>query len=222
MNGGNAVRAPGDVPCGGLIGRHEIMTLLQHRLPRHYTKPPIECEKNIIAIHRVIEHIIHNEIRILREEDQGLQNFTQYRIKYIVGEITKEQFAANIFRNKRKAQKQIELLHIYELIGAVGIDFFTTLMGCNLKDDAFKVFAEEQIEQLNNLRLHCNGLFSIISNTYSQTVPQINDKWIIKSDKFTSKTMMTEDETDAISVASNAESIPTPTLADPPVDVSAV
>jgi hypothetical protein len=198
------------------------MTLLRDRLPRHYTKPPIECEINIIAIHRVIEHIVNNEIRILREEDQSLQNFTQYRIKYIVSEITKEQFAANIFRNKRKAQKQIELLHIYELIGAVGIDFFHTLFRCNLKDDAFKVFAEEQIEQLNKLRLHCNGLFSIISNTYGQTVPQINDKWIIKSDKFTSKTMMTEDETDAISVASNPEPIPTPTLADPPVDVSAV
>ena len=59
------------------------------------------------------------------------------------------------------------------------------------------------------MRIYCNGLFAVISNTYNMTAPQIindnndmNDinnrnKWAIRSEKFNGKTLkqkMSENE----------------------------
>ncbi len=188
--GGQALRAPGDVPCGGLVGMRDVMFMTAKKLPHD-----AQGKETLLALiikgrlYRLVADITTNEIRTLRAECQAIRDFEQLRIRYIIGEKTKEEMATHIYRCDRKAQKNTELLHIYELLGAVGIDLFQRLMSSPLKQEAFQALAEEQLAQYNALRIHCNGLFAIISNTYNQTVPQIDEGWQIVSKKFNSKTM---------------------------------
>jgi hypothetical protein len=145
--------------------------------------------EQICQLHRFVLEASANQVRELREQCQQLRDFQHQRIKFIVGETTKEQLATHIFRSDRTRQKNTELLHIYELLSAVGIDLFNRLIASELTRDAFNFLVIEQITQYNRLRLHCNGLFAVISNTYNQTVPQISESWLITSEKFNSKTM---------------------------------
>ena len=183
-NNGQVPRAPGDVQCGGICTRSEMNTIT-HKIG--YDN--LTCD-NLRTIHRVVTDITLNRVRELREECQTLLDFQKQRIKYIVGEITKEELASRIFRNDRIRQKNTELLNIFELLSAVGIDMFNRLLAnINLPREEVKKLVLEQIEQYNRLRLHCNGLFAIISNTYNQMVPQILE-YGIESEKFNSRTML--------------------------------
>ena len=187
QNGGTAPRAPGDVPCGGLIGRTELQRIISKLTV--YGKNSQEVSDIIRLIYRFVLDAATNQVREIREKCQELRDFQQQRIKYIVGEMSKEQLATNIFKSDRARQKNTELLHIYELLSAVGIDLFNRLHMSDLYKDDFHLLAVEQISQYDHLRLHCNGLFAIISNTYNQSVPQISDYWANIPEKFNSKTM---------------------------------
>jgi hypothetical protein len=186
LNGGTAPRAPGDVPCGGLIGRHELQTRILSKLMSGTSSTLTD---SLRLIYRFVLEASANQVRELREKCQELRDFKQQRIKYIVGETSKEQLASHIFKSDRARQKNTELLHIYELLSAVGIDMFNRLTASDLYRDEFNLLVIEQIAQYDKLRLHCNGLFAVISNTYNQTVPQISEIWMILSEKFNSRTM---------------------------------
>ena len=154
--------------------------------------PPMNVD--IIAdklrfIHRIVENITLNDVRETRERIQTLSNFTDQRIKYIVGEMTKEQLSTYIFRSDKTRQKNTELLNVFELLSAVGIDIFNRLMANVQVELAFVNEVCDQIAQYNKLRIYCNHLFAVISNTYSMTVPQITANWVRLTDKFNSKTL---------------------------------
>jgi hypothetical protein len=186
QNNGQAPRAPGDVPCGGLIGRHELQTRILSKL---LTGTANNLVEQIRHIYRFVLEASANQVRELREQCQQLRDFQHQRIKYIVGEMTKEQLAAHIFKSDRSRQKNTELLHIYELLSAVGIDLFNRLLTSELYRDEFNLLVIAQIAEYNQLRQHCNGLFATISNTYNQMVPQVCEYWLIQTEKFNSKTM---------------------------------
>ena len=201
LNGGVAPRAPGDVPCGGICTRGQlnaviISKLIRMKIPFSATETPSAPPMNvdIIAdklrfIHRIVENITLNDVRETRERIQTLSNFTDQRIKYIVGEMTKEQLSTYIFRSDKTRQKNTELLNVFELLSAVGIDIFNRLMANVQVELAFVNEVCDQIAQYNKLRIYCNHLFAVISNTYSMTVPQITANWVRLTDKFNSKTL---------------------------------
>jgi len=204
---GAVQRAPGDVPCGGLCENREKIRImnklgLAHNTPLHSA---------VEALYRLVTDITNNRVRYLRDFCQAMQDYESFRIRYIVGELTKEELSQNIFRQYKTRQKNTELVHVYELLGAVGIDMFRRLamrmtqvneaelewknankktMGSEWKNYVtaqeadFKGFVEHQIAEYNALRLHSNALFAAISNTYTMAVPQINERWIIDSAKF--------------------------------------
>jgi hypothetical protein len=192
-NGGVAQRAPGDVPCGGLVGRRDMMNTIHRKLPREALGKLSPLAVTIeTSLYRFVLDITTNEIRTLREECQRINDFEEQRIQYILGNRTKEEFGTHIFRCNRKIQKNTELLHVYELLGAVGIDLFQRFMTSSLNGTEYEAFVKEQLYEYNALRIHCNKLFSVISNTYSQTVPQFDENWLKSSEKFNSKTMASE------------------------------
>ena len=204
---GTVQRAPGDVPCGGLCDnrdKNRIMTKLGlvHNTPLQFA---------VDALYRLVADITNNRVRTLREVCQAMQDYEGLRIRYIVGEITKAELSQNIFKQYKTRQKNTELVHVFELLGAVGIDMFRRLtmevnrineaelewknankktMGSEWKNFVtaqeadFKGFVESQVAEYNTLRLHCNALFATISNTYSMTVPTISEKWILDTAKF--------------------------------------
>ena len=199
LNGGTAPRTPGDVPCGGLCTRSQVNAGIVAKIMsagRAIALTPYQvssstdplCE-TLRFMHRIIENITHNDVRETRQRIQGLRDFTEQRVKYIVGEITKEQLSTHIFRSDKTRQKNTEMLNVYELLSAVGIDLFNRLLANTQTGEAFVQAVKEQVAQYDKLRVYCNGLFAVISNTYAMTVPQITDSWIRISEKFNTKTL---------------------------------
>jgi hypothetical protein len=86
------------------------------------------------------------------------------------------------------------MLNVYELLSAVGIDVFNRLLANTQTGEAFVQAVREQVAQYDKLRVYCNGLFAVISNTYAMTVPQITDSWIRISEKFNTKTLKNIDQ----------------------------
>jgi len=182
--GGQAQRAPGDVPCGGLVSLRDIR-IWKDKLPKN--KEGIALGKMVQEqLYVLVEHITNNEVRGLREQCQTIRDFEKQRVQYIVGEKTKEELAKHIYRSHRKVQKNTELLHIFELLSVVGIDMFNRITA-NGPMTALELqkLTEKQVDEYDAWRIHCNGLFAVISNTYGQVVPHIIPNWGLKSYKFT-------------------------------------
>jgi hypothetical protein len=200
LNGGTAPRAPGDVPCGGICSRHQLnMSIVGklNRLKHIMSGGTINLQPSVVditmstirTIHTIVENISLNDVREIRERVQSLRDFKTQRVKYIVGEWTKEQISSHIYRSDIERQKNTELLNVYELLSAVGIDMFNIVLSNTTEGEIFLAELIEQIEQYNKLRIYCNGLFAVISNTYNKTVPQITENWVRISHKFNSRTL---------------------------------
>ena len=186
INNGHAPRAPGDVPCGGICTRNDLK-----RITDQLGQFPLPQQLHMIFdIHDFVENITTNEIRILRERCQAVVDFHEPKVKYVVGEISKEQLSEIIFNADKVRQKNTEVLHIYELLSAVGIDMFNRLLRSELPNKEFSELVNQQIDEYNKLRLHCNSLFAVISNTYNYSVPQATNLWKFTHNKFNSKTML--------------------------------
>jgi hypothetical protein len=192
---GQAPRAPGDMVCGGICTWRDFDTRIIRKLNANVMghAPADSREKNIIntiqLIYRVVDNITRNELRTTRERVQTLRDFERERVRYIVGELTKAELSTHIYRSDRLRQKHTEILHIIELLSAVGIEVFNRLINSVSTGENFVSEVEEQIAVYDNLRIYCNGLCAIISNTYSLSVMHINDKWQQTSEKFSSKTV---------------------------------
>jgi hypothetical protein len=214
LNNGAAPRAPGDVPCGGLCTYSELSAVLR-KLPLE--GPPgstlsIENENNAVLratlnmMFRLVQEITANRVRELREQCQTMRDFEQLRVRYIVGEINKAELSAAIFKQDKAHQKNTELVHVFELLGAVGIDFFRNITMSKTKGPEFKQYVEVQLAEYNVLRMHCNALFATISNTYNLTVPQISEKWVIYTHKFSGRGMLSmTKKADASAAAQQAQ-----------------
>ena len=116
-----------------------------------------------------------------------LGNDEDMRVAYINKEISKEQLATSIYRNDNRRKKYLEYLHVYELLSVVGIDIFRYLVNTLSYGVKFKEEFNQKKLEYNKLRIHCNDLFANISRTYSQSAPQIDDEWNLKSKKFSGK-----------------------------------
>ena len=179
-NGGVAPRNAGDVPCGGLCSWHQMNSIGYKFTARK--------DKDINAnLHRCIAHIVQNDVVAMRTKLRELSDNTQIRINYIIKKISKEEMATKIYRNNTLRQKYTEMLHIYELISSVGIDFFQSLVSSSLNGEPFYKLFTTKVEEFHKLRVYCNEQFAIISNTYSQAVPQIDETFSVANKKFTIK-----------------------------------
>lgn len=190
MNGGGgAMRAPGDVLCGGLPDEH----IVKFAIRKIEAAKDIDKERlpPIIYIYRLVSEITRNNIRTLRQQQQLANNTESLRVRYIVGEISHEQFSGHIYRDDKQRQKCMELLHVFELLSAVGIDLFNQIMPLVNEVPIVGQRIVEMLREYDALRVHCNGLFATISNTYSQSVPQVDWNWTLGTARFNSKTMAT-------------------------------
>jgi len=196
-NDGRAPRAPGDVPCGGLITRHELDGIIRRKIGDKtssllkkmrlsYSTEDISEYINldnmklcIRRIYQTIDQITRNSIRVIREELQRDQNFELQRCKYILKEITKEQLSTHIHKMLSKREKMTQLLHVYELLSAVGIDAFNDIYSNQLEDDAYIQHISSKIIELDALRIHCTSLFAQISYNYNLSAPLITNNWVI-------------------------------------------
>ena len=137
----------------------------------------------------MIENLNNNLLRVARTNVQTLRDFEQLRIKYILGDISKEKMASDIYMRDQQRKKNAELVNVYEILSAVGVDLFNRLYASisTTPQNQFSVKVFECLDEYNQLRIYANGLLATISNTYSMSVPQIDPHWKIENQIFNQK-----------------------------------
>ena len=208
-------RAPGDVVCGGLcdyqvmhnliIKKLIIDTVTEHRDPtarrqtRNVYKYP-ELVREIPSIHQLLNHIAFVTIPDMRRKIAELEDCEDYRVQYLMAEITKDELEKMVCKADDDRRKQVELIHIYELFNTVGIETFANLVNSNLTGSEFHEYLLTRVNELRNLRDYCNSQFSTISLTYNRKTPLIgNDpltggEWALKSQMASLKSAKTNKE----------------------------
>ncbi len=145
-------------------------------------------KENLRKAHHLVSHITYSSLRNARANASDTTHDAETRtsrIKYILGNISKDELASNTFKAHKKKQKNLELLHIYELLSVSGIELFASLINSEAKGT--KKFNDEVVNHIAEFRRlcdYCNEQFATISVTYNIKVEQISDDWSISNKQF--------------------------------------
>ena len=146
-----AVRAIGDVACGGLVGHYPfnygILEPSVGNVVNSFKDLPFEHVEKIVKIfdfhpriliialkqmHRLANLVQNQNLPTLRRSVQELEDFEQLRVKYLLKRLTMEQFEAGISAQDLKRRKTVQVLHVMELMGTVLIETFSDMhIYCN-------------------------------------------------------------------------------------------
>ena len=137
------------------------------------------------------------------------QNNEILRAKFIMKQISKEKFAAEIVKRDAARKKQQDLLHVWELLATVATELFldtTEAISAGLRGEGQLASLEGYTRalsragehmgglqaRLSSLVAYCNHRFGIVSATYSLTTPWLDSTLWIQKQKQTSKFFATD------------------------------
>jgi len=186
LGGGEMVRNPDDVVCGGLPTYRDINNKLT-RLRDHASSGHNDLYNTLMNIHRLQGHFAGVEVAPLRQAVLAEQNYTTELVKYIVKELSREELASAIFRKDKRRKINIAVLYICELFIQIGTDMFQKIMLSEKNDNDFLDELNDYITEYDKLRNYCNEHFTEVSILYSVCVPIIKVDWSSDSTKYNSK-----------------------------------
>ena len=188
------VRNPGDIVCGGLpnwwrarSGLARICTKARGETVGARVPSVILYSDQLTKYHRALSHIIYNELPQMRTKIREYTDHQDLRVKYINQEIDKKQLGDTIYKRNNLRQKYIELVHIYELISAFGIERFNVIITSITEIGIFTSIERELIkviDEIKNFNTYVNGELRKISATYKHVVIQIRTDFGFGSQKF--------------------------------------
>ena len=191
-------RNVGDVPCGGLIDFYYINNNIFTPIRRFKSKDK-EFNQELFAnlmllveFHRLINHITNQEITSLRNKINSLIDQKELRAKYILNNITLEEYSKQLYNNDKIRKKNQEMLYIYELVSVYGIEFFRNLTenefySVSKTENDFKkfvIYISDELMMVNNLINYFNYQMAIISVSYNFTVKKIHKSYLLITQKY--------------------------------------
>jgi hypothetical protein len=181
---GNTERTTGDIPCGGIPNDNFIFRLLY------------SPSRNILAdIYRLVGHIADYELNRYAEPENTNE---QLRIKYLLKEITKEDFKRNLQIRERKTERYKAIRDIINTFIIASSEELRIFEGIIL-EAPYNPKAKDSIEGVpefikafkklvNTITLLSNFInesFVEVSRTYRCTVPYIDiGNWKTENKKF--------------------------------------
>ena len=165
-------RNAGDIPCGGLPDAYEFRQSISF-----YNKSS-ELKKYNIAfenLHRNTSHILNYELRQLQVIDPVIKN-RDLRVKYLLNELTEDQFKHELQLSEKKCQKVIAYRNIYQMFVDVSSDNLRQIVIFNRTHPDFQVaenFFKEQIEIYNGLVTYFNQSLEKVGKMYKCVYPAI-------------------------------------------------
>lgn len=120
---GGIPRAPGDVLCGGLPHvQHMYQKITQLRVSGIIETSSSETMmRNVGYVHQFTNHIHHMYLDLVNH-DSYQSALKLIRIKYILGRMTDDEFAAAIFKENKKDIKNQKKKQLLQLVDNVGTD----------------------------------------------------------------------------------------------------
>ena len=153
---GTLAREPGDAPCGGLPGWHQISRLTN--------------AANIASIHRMYGHIQH--IVMNRYATNAVEDNRDIRIKFMIGDFTDEIFKKKLQQREKSRQKKTDIRQVLEMYQTVTIDLLQSFLQHRTPDTV--------CEEFRRLREHVNSELKAISRRYTNcAVPAIQDNYSV-------------------------------------------
>lgn len=162
------------------------------------------CMETFHKLYRSLSHLEQYQIPVFRRRVRDLIDHKDLRVKYLLKEITKEEMATQLYRHDLNRKRNIELLHIYELMLTVGIDIFNFISNIisnvrqwkSEKNDFTHIYDkvinvidnfDTKIKEYNALRVYCNNELFQISYTYKTTVLYLDESFETKNKKIKSR-----------------------------------
>jgi hypothetical protein len=167
-NGNERGRNHGDIPCGGLPEAYLLRTILQKYNPH-----------NLLKIHQCITHIQHHELRYLVVENV-IEGNRGLRIKYLMNELSEEDFKTILQQSEKKRQKTIAFRNIYQMFVDVGSDIFRQIIvydNSAASSTIKKEFIKQQITIFENLIVYFNENLKKIGKMYKCVYPGISQTY---------------------------------------------
>ncbi len=204
--GGEVVQPPGAVVCGGL----PHFWRFRRNLNRLFTGNPGPSTNQLQAIprkrdllistfnlHRGASHFGDWELRRLRQRVTGFADNQPLRIKFILKEMTEDEFRSKLCSRDKSHNKQLAVLQVYELLGTVLIETVNDIARvCEEElDDADSEYPtrfvrdveqiiSDRIQRCEKVRCYANAALVRISAVYSQVVGIITPDYESDTRKF--------------------------------------
>ena len=156
--GGGLPRNPGDVPCGGLPDWRLVARVL----------PPPAFSAFVAAAHRAHGHV--QWVLIPRYTVEGVQENRDLRIKYMIGDISEDDFKKKIQQREKARQRKTDIRQVLEMLNGVLIDLFRDFVNTGNVPDLELA--------LINLKNYFNNTMTVVSKRYTKcAVPILLDNF---------------------------------------------
>lgn len=144
---GTLQRNPGDVPCGGFPMIHQVFSKCAS----------IRNNSQVLNAHRTYGHC---QRTVIPRYTTGLQDNRDMRIKFMIGDISEDEFKRKIQQREKARHRKTEIMQVMEMYTNVLNDLFQALI-----EDGDVDVLTASIEQL---REHFNMNMKSISKRYSK------------------------------------------------------
>jgi len=162
--GGQVRREHGDIPCGGLPDIHTINRISSNK----------EIVKQLSNIHRTITHLQHYELRNHVVDENAINETNkQHRIKYLMNQISDDQFKKILQQQEKHRSKETEFRNIFLMFVNVASDILTQM---HIQRSIVAVELE-QMSILENLKNYFNDNIKKIGKIYHVVYQGINNEY---------------------------------------------
>jgi ribosomal protein S15P/S13E len=144
---GTLQRNPGDVPCGGFPMIHQVFSKCAS----------IRNNSQVLNAHRTYGHC---QRTVIPRYTTGLQDNRDMRIKFMIGDISEDEFKRKIQQREKARHRKTEIMQVMEMYTNVLNDLFQALI-----EDGDVDVLTASIEQL---REHFNMNMKSLSKRYSK------------------------------------------------------
>jgi hypothetical protein len=168
-------QADGHIPCGGFPDAWLLDKTLA-LVPKEYLD-------KFFHIFRVCLHITYTVKRRYRRHHE-IQNNRELGVKYLLKEITEEEWKATLAKDEKDRQKSKEIRDILDAFDGAAIDIFRRIE-LNEHEPLDILIAipliGEIVDELEALREYITGELKKVSKVFNCSVPIINAKWEVTS-----------------------------------------
>lgn len=165
---GKLERNEGDVECGREISVQLIsrMSKLFNKHSNLYSKPGYWLE-NIINLREIMVTTIHNtEVELPKFRRDYFTANQNLRIDYLEGKISEETFKKLIQRHDITTKKNNEIAQVINMSITAITDVVYRIEDDLKTSPPNKHNLDELMDEFNNIKIYCNGLFQDIGDTY--------------------------------------------------------
>jgi putative FmdB family regulatory protein len=158
LNRGGVQRARNhaDIPCGGLPDAYSMRNIVTNVFGN-------STNSNFMRIHNCITHIQHHELRNHVVED-NIETNRELRVKYLINEISENEFKAALQQFEKKRQKTISFHNIYQMFVDVASDIFRQIEVEYRKSGSLRGSGNEIISRREELKSFINENIIILDN----------------------------------------------------------